>query len=52
MSVSLPPEYDQANRHLQPDIAPLPKINNINPDNPVEGNKTDWHIWHTYIQHT
>lgn len=36
MSVSLPPEYDQANRHLQPDIAPLPKINNINPDNPVE----------------
>ena len=35
---SVPPAYDEANRKLQPDIAPLPKIDNIQPELAVEGN--------------
>ena len=37
ISVSEPPEYDQANRQLQPDIAPLPKIDDVKAENPKEG---------------
>lgn len=36
-SLSAPPTYDEANRVLGPDIAPLPKIDSITPEVPVEG---------------
>ena len=36
-TASLPPAYDEANRVLGPDIAPLPKIDSITPAVPVEG---------------
>ncbi|XP_019849237.1 PREDICTED: uncharacterized protein LOC109580472 [Amphimedon queenslandica] len=35
-TASLPPAYDEANRVLGPDIAPLPKIDSITPAVPVE----------------
>ena len=38
----MPPEYDEANRQLQPDIAPLPKIK-IRSEKPKEGKKYIWH---------
>jgi hypothetical protein len=35
-SMSAPPSYTEANQDLQPDIAPLPNINNITPENITE----------------
>ncbi len=40
VSISSPPAYDQANRQLQPDIAPLPKIDNVGTEKPLEGGYT------------
>ena len=37
-SMSAPPEYDQVNRQLQPDIAPLPKVK-VRSEKPKEGEK-------------
>lgn len=37
MSVSDPPAYENAKKQLQPNIAPLPNIENVNTEDPVEG---------------
>ena len=39
ISYQAPPTYEHANKQLQPDVAPLPKIDNVNitDNNPVEG---------------